>query len=200
MTKLIKLSNGTTQMMSFEEVVEQFKPMVDKKIREHQLETVFNAVEEDDLRQHLLIHLWKSYEAYDITTGNCFSTVAFYGMKSGKREGTSKLYAKKRVNEAGTTSLDKELDENASLLDMVSYDVNFDQQLADKEIVSFLDNNLSDMEKDVLSMLIKESEGCRMDKKAFAERWNISRPTAAKRVKQIAENLQEMMLDAGYML
>jgi len=199
MNKQIKLNTGI-KFMTFEEVVEQFTPMINRKINEHQLQTTFNAVEEDDMRQHLLIRLWKAYERYDITTGNCFSTVLYQDLRSGKREATFKLFAKKRVNEAGVTSLDKEIAEDASLLDMISYEENFDQQLADKEIVNLLDDNLSEMEKDVLKILVEESSGRRADKKSFATKWGITRPTAYKRIEAITYKLQEMMLDAGYMI
>ena len=64
-TKQIILSSKHKKEMTFEEVVEQFEPMLYKKVWDTNNRSLYNKVETEDFMQELMVELWKAYEQYD---------------------------------------------------------------------------------------------------------------------------------------
>lgn len=203
MKKMIKVSANETKAMTFEECLKRFEPMMVKEAKKHTDMVLFNGVEFEDLMQVLSVALWEAYNEYKIELGNQFSTFLYNKLRNAKKEETSPCFAKKRTAEHGIFSIDDALkSEDGSEADTGIYDLkaNTERDVVNKEFLDLLKEQLDEMEMDVLRILLDENQGYRANKKAFANKYGFSRPTAYTRIKKITIKIQELMLDNGYML
>lgn len=204
--KKLLIVDGQKVEMTFEEVLNRFKPMVKKEVRKHTATTNFNGIEEEDLYQALTLYVWNAFNDYDIERGVQFSTLLYNYLRDGKRRETAHLFAEKRTAEHGIFSIDVQTNSDSEEGKHFFHDtyedfsLNTERCYEEQELYSLVFNNLSDMERDVLEILMCEVEGVRGDKKAFAEKWGFSRPTAYKKISEISEKLQLLVLQNGYSL
>lgn len=207
MKKLIKINATTTKEMTFEEVLNdrQVQRMMKAEARKHTRECQHH-VETEDLLQEMSLSVYKAYELFDVTTGFLFTTFLFNHLRDGKRRATHHLFAEKRQADQNSFSFykDADLQNSGNAEEGEIYEVQFEDQSANSEAIfiekEFLSlfENLSEIEKDVLKILLCEVEGKRADKKAFATKWGMSRPTAYKKIASIQNILKERVLDNGY--
>lgn len=200
MKKMIKVSATVTKEMTFEDCLKRFKPMVIRETKKHTEHVVFNGVEYEDLMQDLTISLWEAFNEYDLEAGTQFSTFLFNKLRDGKRRATHHLYAKKRTAPNGSFSIEDTMMNEFEDGGVIDSNVNLEEEFESNEFVNLLTSHLSEMEIDVLKIMVDEAEGRRADKKAFATKWGMSRPTAYSRIRKATEKIQELVLDNGYML
>ena len=198
--------DGQKVEMTFEEVLVRFKPMINKEVRKHTATTNFNGIEAEDLYQALTLYVWNAFNDYDIERGVQFSTLLYNYLRDGKKRETSHLFAEKRTAEHGIFSIDVQTNSDSEDGKHFFHDtyedfsLNTERCYDEKELYNLVFSNLSDMERDVLEILLCEVDGQRGDKKAFAEKWGFSRPTAYKKISEISEKLQVLVLQNGYSL
>lgn len=198
--------DGQKVEMTFEEVLVRFKPMINKEVRKHTATTNFNGIEAEDLYQALTLYVWNAFNDYDIERGTQFSTLLYNYLRDGKKRETSHLFAEKRTAEHGIFSIDVQTNSDSEDGKHFFHDtyedfsLNTERCYDEKELYNLVFSNLSDMERDVLEILLCEVDGQRGDKKAFAEKWGFSRPTAYKKISEISEKLQVLVLQNGYSL
>ena len=102
-TKLIKVNNEVREM-SFEEVLDEFKPMIHAELNSQKSKINRLEEEKEDMFQDGCIWLWKAYNSYDISKKTHFSTHAYMYIKRGVQNITLKNNTQGRKN-LQTTSL-----------------------------------------------------------------------------------------------
>jgi RNA polymerase sigma factor (sigma-70 family) len=190
MTKTILMSNGQALEMTFEEVREKFAPMVIKAMKRANNKFVFNQVEEEDFRQELELELWRAYEAYDPSTGNCFSTYLHYKLQKGVRNVTYSRYSLKNQHN-GILSMHAPVGEDdLKLEDMFATDDTSMDNIAFHELFALIRNNVSKEEEDVLKVLLNKKEFSVVD---YANKYGITRQAANQRVNKLRKKLQQII-------
>ena len=194
MKKNVILSGGEVRLMSFEEVLVQFKDMINRTANETLNKILYNKPEREDLMQELRLQVWEAYERYD--EKHAFSTYLTYRLQLGVNKHTMGNYAKKRQNN-GVTSLNAELsDEGESSLESVlGHEDEEMVSLEFREFVQYLEKILSPNELMMLSCIINKKEFSVAD---LAVEWGVSRVMANRRVKQFKERLAGIMRGTGY--
>jgi RNA polymerase sigma factor (sigma-70 family) len=191
MTKTILFSDNTSKEMTFEEVREQFTPMVIKAMKRANNKFIFNAVEEEDFRQELDLELWRAYEQYEPTQGNCFTTYLYYKLQKGVRNATYHKYSLK--NQGVTVSMNAPVgDDDLKLEDMFATDDNSMDNLAFKELTAIIQESIEPGEEDLLKVIL--------DKKSFsvqnyADKYGITRQAANQRVNKLKKKLQKVVAE-----
>lgn len=190
MQKTILFSNGQTQEMTFEEVFEQFKPMVIKAMKTANNKFVFNAVEEEDFKQVMDIELWRAYEAYSIELGHCFTTYLFYKLQKGVRNATYSRYSQKNQNN-GVVSMNAAMgDEDLTLEAMFAADDSTSENIEYQELLELIRDNVSEEEEDALKSLLDKKHFSVQD---YADKYNITRQAANQRIVKLKKKLQTIV-------
>lgn len=190
-TKTILFSDNTSKKMTFEEVREQFTPMVIKTMKGANSKFIFNSVEEEDFRQELDLELWRAYDQYDPTKGNCFTTYLYYKLQKGVRNATYHKYSLK--NRGVTISMNAPVgDDDLKLEDMFATDDTSMDNLAFKELIAIIQESIKPEEEDLLKVIL--------DKKTFsvqnyADKYNITRQAANQRVNKLRKKLQKVIAE-----
>lgn len=189
MTKTILFSDGTTQQMTIEEALVKFKPMVIKEMRKANNKFIFNAVNEEDFKQILDIELWKAFEAYDYTTGNCFTTYLYYKLQKGKRDATYSRYALK--NQGTSVSMNAPIgDDDLKLEDMFASDDSSMNAIDAKELTAIILSNTSFEEVELLQIIMDVHNNSVQE---YATKYNITRQAANQRVLKLKKKLQSII-------
>lgn len=195
MKKTIILSDKGAVEMTFEEVLEQFKGMIERYVYTTAMKSVYNAPDRDELRQELRLQTWIAYENYNGT--NTFSTYLVYRLQHGISKFTAKMYAKKRVNTAGTVSFDMNPDSDGEM----EFSGLFGEE--DEKIGSFafreflidLEKKLDSTERQLLLVLMNKSDFSVQD---LATKFGVSRQAANKKVNKFKVKMAEILKDAGF--
>lgn len=196
MTKKIILTGGVVKEMSFNEVLHQFKDMVNQAANQTLNKIVYNKPEREDLIQELNLQVWEAYERYD--EKHAFSTYLHYRLQLGVNKYTMGNYAKKRQNK-GITSLDEPVkgkgDANLNITEVIG-DLDEDMvSLEFREFMDYLETILSGDELMILTCMINKKEFSVAD---LAIEWGISRVAANNRVRKFRERLAGIMRGTGY--
>lgn len=194
--KLIKFTSGDKEM-TYEEVLKQFEPMLNKFANYSINQIEYNKPEKEEMMQELRLRAWQAYCRYN---GNYkFSTYLHYYLLNACSRVTTKLYAKKRTNINGSVSFQdtvggsNESDDNYD--EIIGED---DERISSLEFQSFyglLLEILNDEEKLILHVL--------MDKKDFsvrdlADELGVTRQGAYKKVNKLKEKIGHMLITSGY--
>lgn len=207
MKKQIRVNEQVVEM-SLEEVIKKFRPMLAKETRKHTDNTVFNAIDKEDLMQEMTIATWEALETYDLSYGTQFSTHLYNHLRGQKTKVTQPLFAKKRSATHGIFSLDSsnEFDQftDDSLLEKNVLKSLADQN-ADIESVFFNDDiekliyeNTNEMERDFIEIMILESQGKYGNKAEVGKKYGLDRKTVARRVEKTKMKLQNLLLKNDY--
>lgn len=177
--------------MTFEEVREHFTPMIYQKIRQTNNRFIFNPVEEDDFKQELEIELWRAFEDYDPSTGNCFSTYLEYKLWKGVRNVTFSRYSLKNQHN-GIFSINSPINDDTDLKieDLLSTPDNTFENIAYSELLSIIIKNVSKGEEEVLKVLLNRKE---YPVSKYAEKVGITRQAANQRVIKLKKKLQNII-------
>jgi len=189
-TKLIIFSSGQKVQMKYEEVREQFYPMMIKVMRRTNLQSDYNKVEEDDFMQILELELWKAFEQYDPDTGYCFSTYIFNKLRKGKRDATYSRYSQKNQH-AGLVSLDAPLNaEGMQLSDVYEDEAASIDDLDFQALVTLIKGNLTEDEKEIFKMVVDVKNHSVQN---YADKHNISRQGANQRLNKLKLKLRALI-------
>jgi RNA polymerase sigma factor (sigma-70 family) len=188
MTKTILFSNGDQLQMTFEEVREQFKPMVIRAMKRANGRFIYNAVEENDFMQELEIELWRAYEAYDVEAGNCFTTYLHYKLQKGVRNATYSRYSLKNQHN-GLVSMNAAMGEDDLKLEDMFTDENDDsmEKMEVNELTAIIRSNVSTEEEELLQILLDKQLFSVQD---YATKHGITRQAANQRVIKLKKKLQ----------
>ena len=189
MLKTILFSDGTFKEMTFEEVREQFMPLVIKVMKQANNRFIYNQIEEEDFRQILEIELWRGYEQYDPTTKNCFTTYLYPKLKKGVRNATYHRYALK--NQGTTISMNSEIgDDDLKLEDLLATDDTSMDNISFNELINIIRENVDEDEEDALRVLLDRKEFSVQD---YANKYGITRQAANQRVVKLRKKLQKVI-------
>lgn len=190
MQKTILFSNGQTKLMTFENVHEAFKPMVIKAMKTANSKFVFNAVEEEDFKQILDLELWRAFEAYDYTSGNCFTTYLYPKLLKGIRNATYSRYSQKNQNN-GLISMNAAVgDDELTLESIFAADDNTSENLEYNELLQIIRKNVEPEEEDALRSLLDRKGFSVQD---YADKYGITRQAANQRIVKLKRKLQKVV-------
>jgi RNA polymerase sigma factor (sigma-70 family) len=196
MKKAIILSNGEVREMSFEEVLAQFNNMLHKSANDTISKIVFNKPEKDDIMQELRFQTWEAFNRYD--GKHAFSTYLTYRIQHGVHRSTNKMYAKKRTNENGTTSLNKIISgegpdrELEGLLGEEDRDIN---SVEFREFITDLEKKLNSCEKIMLKTLMDKNDFSVRD---LGDELGVSRQAANNKIRKFREKMANLLTATGY--
>lgn len=178
MIKLIVKSNGTKVGMNFEEVINDYTPLVVKIAKKYK--GIY--LSEDDMQEGLM-SLWKAFSTYDEV--HCFSTYATYVVSEDFQNLKNYETAKMR-NTMGKQFLNMEYDlgDGNQLGDMIADDSSsFEQSILDMDILEYIKSNLSDMEMDLLAYNLGYVKGTSLAQKYGIGKSGISNRNAKFKIK-----------------
>ncbi|UDY80720.1 sigma-70 family RNA polymerase sigma factor [Geobacillus phage GR1] len=191
MTKTILFSDNTRKEMTFEEVIEQFAPMVIKAMKRANNKFIFNAVEEEDFKQELNLELWRAYEQYEPDQGNCFTTYLYYKLQKGVRNATYHKYSLK--NQGVTISMNASVgDDDLKLEDMFATEDNSIDNLAFKELTAIIQESIEPGEEDLLKVILNKKS---FSVQNYADKYGITRQAANQRVNKLKKKLQKVVAE-----
>lgn len=196
MSKIIILKDRGAVEMTFEEVLKQFERMIERFARLAIEKIVYNKPEKEELLQELRLQVWEAYRRYN--GENAFSTYLHYRLKHGIHRGTVKSFAQKRINEAGTTSLNEIVGGDGDELELEGLIGEEDLELTSldfREFVMELEKKLDENEKKILKVLMDKQDFSVQD---LADQLRISRQAANKKVNKFREKLEKIMKETGY--
>jgi RNA polymerase sigma factor (sigma-70 family) len=177
--------------MTFEEVREQFTPMISGIINHTNNKFLFNKVEEADFRQELEIELWRAYEAYDPSSGYCFSTYLYPKLMKGVRNVTYSRYSQKNKSIGAVLSIQAPInDSKLKIEDMLFTDDTSFDNIAYQELMSIILSNVTENEKDLLKIILDSREYSVAD---YAEKYDITRQAANQRKNKLKKKLQNVV-------
>jgi len=191
MTKTIIFSDGTTQLMNFEETRERFIPMVFKMMRQANNKFVFNSVEEEDFMQIMEIELWRAYEQYDPEQGYCFTTYLYPKLQKGIRNATYHKYSLK--NQGVSVSMNAPVNsDDLKLEDLFASDGDSSDNLSFLELTAIIQENVSEDEEDTLKALLNKKE---FSVQNYADKYGITRQAANQRIVKLKKKLQKIIAE-----
>jgi RNA polymerase sigma factor (sigma-70 family) len=194
--KNIVLAGGVVKAMNFEEVLNQFKDMINRAANETLGKIFYNKPEREDLIQELNLQCWEAYERYD--EKHAFSTYLHYRLQLGVNKYTMGNYAKKRQNN-GISSLDEPLKgKNGQDMSLAEKIGEFDGEMLSfefREFLVYLEKILSDDELMILTSMLNKKDFSVAD---LAIEWGVSRVTANNRFRKFKERLAGIMRGTGF--
>lgn len=187
--KKILFSDKTSKMMTFDEVREQFKPMVWKMMKQANNKFVFNAVEEEDFMQIMEIELWRAYEQYEPERGLCFTTYLYPKMQKGIRNATYHKYSLK--NQGVSVSMNAPMgDDDLKFEDMIASEEDDMNNMEMNDLTQIIRSNVSEKEEELLMILLDKQSYSVQD---YATKHNITRQAANQRVNKLKKKLQVLV-------
>ena len=202
--KTILFANGISEELTFEEIYERFFKMIQDESWK-MLRSYGKSLNRDEVVQQFTIELWNAFEKYDGDLGFCFSTYLFNRFRKARRDilQNNFLSEKSKFEKKSIDSLDNQVndDENSTNFFNRSFeeDPSYIQYLQYQPDIFIEENDLfyrigevlqTEEKKDLVVVLL--------DKKSFsvadyAEKWNISRNGANKRLLAIKELLKTFL-------
>lgn len=196
MKKNIILTGGVIKSMDFEEVLKQFKDMINRAANETLGKIIYNKPEREDLIQELNLQCWEAFERYD--EQHAFSTYLHYRLQLGVNKYTMGNYAKKRQNN-GLTSLNETIKgEGGKEVEISDRIGEVDEEIVSlefREFLIYLEKVLSGDELMILTSLMNKKDFSVAD---LAIEWGISRVAANNRVRKFKERMAGIMRGTGF--
>lgn len=187
MKKTILFSNQPARQMTFEEVREQFAPMVIRAMKNANNRFIYNAVEEEDFRQELEIELWRAFKDYDPNEGNCFTTYLHYKLQKGVRNATYSRYSLKNQHN-GILSMSAPVGEDdLKLEDLFSTDDTSLDNISFNELTAIIRSVVTEEEEDTLKALLNKKE---FPVQVYADKHGITRQAANQRIVKLKKKIR----------
>lgn len=200
MKKQVILSNGVVKEMTYEEVLKQFNPMMNRFANSAIDKVVYNKPEKEELLQEMRIQAWTAFKRYDEI--HAFSTCLVPRLQHAIHKSTSKMYAQKRKKTGFEHSIDEVLSSEDGEGGGFAYGSILGEEDAEmssldfREFISGLENKLTDAEKKMIRVLIEKEDGYSVQD--FADDEGISRQGANKRLTKFKEKMEYLLLSSGY--
>lgn len=130
---------------------------------------------DDEIKQHLLIDLWRTYESYDVERGSIEDYIAY-------RFGISRRDIKNKVSKI------KKRNKNfTSLIDNVVIDETPEDNIITKNLVKYIYNYCDeDDELELVNILIDKKEYTVID---YAKKYDLSRMTVYNRLNKLKDKI-----------
>lgn len=192
MTKTIILSQGVKKQMTFEEVLKQFTPMINRaaNIFMHK----FPNEDREEMVQELEIASWKAYDSYN--GQYAFSTHLTYQLKSVTGNKAQEITALKRSSQ-GVLSMNATLSEgdDFTLEDLFAEEDYTSESMIAAEMMEVIMSNLNEREKMELNCLLYPKE---FNATKLSEELGISRQAANQRVNKLKVKLQDLLIQNNF--
>lgn len=177
----------TKKEMTFEEVVEQFEPMLRKKIWNTNNRSSYNKVETEDFMQELMVELWRAYDQYQPELGYCFSTFLHYKLMKGVKTATYSRYSQKNKHK-GLFSMNTPLNDSDFKLEDTFHEEDLSlHNLEYQELIRIIEDNLEEGDEELFRIIEDRSAYTVQD---YADKYNITRQAANQRVVKLREKLR----------
>lgn len=130
---------------------------------------------DDEIKQHLLIDLWRTYESYDVERGSIEDYITY-------RFGISRRDIKNKVSKI------KKRNKNfTSLIDDVVIDETPEDNIITKNLIKYIYNYCDeDDELELVNILIDKKEYTVID---YAKKYNLSRMTVYNRLNKLKDKI-----------
>lgn len=190
MKKTIILSNGVKKEMTYEEVVKQFTPMMNRYTNSAIL-TFGDKVVKEDMLQEMLIETWRAYEIYD--GKHAFSTILVPKLKKVTANSAKKITAKKRKSN-GVLSMSATIGdtEDLTLEDMFAEEDFTAEKMIASEMMAAILPHLNEREKIEILCILYPLEFTSTD---LAKKLGIVRQAAHQRVVKLKKKLQTILIE-----
>lgn len=189
-TKMILFSNGEKEEMTFEEVRKRFYPNLKKEVRKTNSKYLYDAPETEDYYQELEIELWRAYNGYDASTGNCFSTYLHYKLLKGTKKATFYRYAQKNQHN-GLTSMNAPVGEDdLKLEDTFSDDLDASENIMYNQLLKIIGSVMTDGDDELLLMLVDKKN---YPVQVYADKYGVTRQAANQRLMKFKKKLQKIV-------
>lgn len=129
---------------------------------------------DDEIKQHLLIDLWRAYESYDVERGSIEDYIA-YRFGISRRDIKSKISKIKKRNKKLT-----------SLIDDVVIDETPENNIITKNLIKYIYNYCDNDELELVDILIDKKEYTVID---YAKKYDLSRMTVYNRLDKLKEKI-----------
>lgn len=189
MKKTIILANGVKREMTFEEVLKQFTPMINKATN-IAISKFGTSIEREDMIQEMKLETWKAFEMYDET--HAFSTLLTFKLKKVTGNEAQRITAKKRTS-FGVLSMNATIGdtEDLTLENMFSEEDYTAESMIANEMMDLILANVNEREKEELRCLLYPKEFSVVN---LAESLGISRQSANQRVNKTKMKLQQLLI------
>lgn len=129
---------------------------------------------DDEIKQHLLIDLWRTYESYDVERGSIEDYIAY-------RFGISRRDIKNKVSK-----IKKRRKNFTSLIDDVVIDETPEDNIITKNLIKYIYNYCDNDELELVDILIDKKEYTVID---YAKKYDLSRMTVYNRLSKLKEKI-----------
>ena len=129
---------------------------------------------DDEIKQHLLIDLWRMYESYDVERGSIEDYITY-------RFGISRRDIKNKVSK-----IKKRNKKLTSLIDDVVIDETPENNIITKNLIKYIYNNCDDDELELVDILIDKKEYTVID---YAKKHDLSRMTVYNRLNKLKNKI-----------
>lgn len=130
---------------------------------------------DDEIKQHLLIDLWRTYESYDVERGSIEDYITY-------RFGISRRDIKNKVSK-----IKKRRKNFTSLIDNVVIDETPEDNIITKNLIKYIYNYCDeDDELELVNILIDKKEYTVID---YAEKYDLSRMTVYNRLSKLKDKI-----------
>lgn len=189
--KKIILTNGVIEM-TFEEVLKQFTPMINKAA--NIFISKFYNEDREEIVQELEIATWKAYQSYN--GEYAFSTHLTYQLKSVTGNRAQDITADKRTARK-VLSISATLfeEEGSTLENIIAHEDYINENIVATEMMDIIMNNLNEREQLELQCLLYPKE---FSSTKLSEVLGISRQAANQRVGKLKMKLQRLLIENKY--
>ena len=129
---------------------------------------------DDEIKQHLLIDLWRMYESYDVERGSIEDYITY-------RFGISRRDIKNKVSK-----IKKRNKKLTSLIDDVVIDETPENNIITKNLIKYIYNYCDDDELELVDILIDKKEYTVID---YAKKHDLSRMTVYNRLNKLKDKI-----------
>ena len=185
--KLIKINGSTSELMSFDEVIQQYKNYLYKEANKFSYTVHYDT---EEIYQVALIGLWKAYKSYKEDGSVLFLTYAAICIRN-----EILLYLRKIKKQPQLLSLEATLYTNSEgnemmLEDLIGEDDSFTDKLAENEILSKIVKDLNERQIEELECLLYKE----VKQKELAEKYNTTQTYISRRTRRTLEGLKKQYL------
>lgn len=191
--KQIILSNGVVKTMTFEEVLKQFTPMINRATN-IAMGKFTNNIEREDMIQEMKFEAWKAYEEYNGV--NAFSTILHYKLMKVTGNEAQKITAQKRSS-AGLVSMNATIGdgEDLTLQDMFAAEDFTSESMIAQDMMQLIKANLDERELEEFQCILYPED---FNASRLAEMRGISRQASAQRVNKTKAKIQQLLIAHNY--
>ena len=189
--KRIILTNGVKEM-TFEEVLKQFTPMINRTANIF-INKFYNE-DKEEIIQELEIATWKAYDTYN--GEYAFSTHLTYQLKSVTGNKAQEITAEKRIAQKAL-SMNATLSEGegSTVENILAHEDYINENIVATEMMEIIMKNLNEREQLELNCLLYPRE---FSSTKLSEALGISRQAANQRVGKLKTKLQRLLIENNF--